>query len=202
MTGRRTALVSGVVLVTLILSFGAWRTWGPEGRLGNPGVRDDGPMVVPNPHGLSYTQPRGKVFTDGLEILWTTGDEVAVIESVELVGSRGIELVGAMVAPPPRAYGSESIIKSWPPVADRLFDASTLVDAVGAEIGPGRGSGGYGWELLVGLKAVEEGVLFRKGIRITYTVDGDRYEAVLPAELTICTGPEHEVRGRCPFVDE
>jgi hypothetical protein len=186
------------VMLALLIAVVAWRTWGPAGRLGNPGVRDDGPIDVPNAHGLAITKPVGKEFTDGLEILRTTGNELAVIESVELVGSRGIEMVGAMIAPPPRAYGAESIINSWPPVRDQLFDEDTLVDAVGAEIR----SDDWGWELLVGVKAVEEGVVFRKGIRITYTVDGDLYEVVLPAELTICTGPEYEVKGSCPFAEE
>lgn len=197
---RRTQVVSVAVavVVVLVLGLAAWRAWGPPGRLGNPGPRTDGPMDVPYAHGWSATKPVGHVFTDAFETLRTTGDEVAVIEEVELVGSRGIEMVGALLAPPPRRYGVEVSIDSWPPVLKSLFDEKTLVPAVGAEIG----SDERGWELLVGLKAVEEGVVFRKGIRVTYTVDGDLYEAVLPAELTICTGPAYEVKGRCRFADE
>jgi hypothetical protein len=194
----RVAALAAAVGIVLVLGVVAWRLWGPPGRLGNPGLRSDGPMQAPYAHGWSATKPVGHVFTDGFETLRTTGDDVAVIESVELVGSRGIEMVGALIAPPPRRYAAEVSIDSWPPVLKKLFDEETLVPAVGAEIGSDK----QGWELLVGLKAVEEGVVFRKGIRVTYTADGDRYEVVLPAELTICTSRDHEVEGHCPFADE
>lgn len=175
------------------------------GSLGCAGVgaaeRDpDGPMRKVSPHGSATTLPVQTVFTDGLEVLQLKGEEDATIEGVELIDSEGFELLGAKLAPPDREAGAIQIIDSWPPV-DRDLDESTLVEAVGQEVTPIAQDPG-GWELLIGLRVVEEGHLLRSGIRVLYEVDGEDYVLDIPAEFTVCTDSSYEVDGQCPYLGE
>ncbi|WP_205473235.1 hypothetical protein [Nocardioides sp. SYSU D00038] len=77
-----------------------------------------------------------------------------------------------------------------------MFDVDDVVDAEGASIRSD--PTGLGWELLVGMRVTEEGVLHRDSITIDYTVDDEAYSVTIPYQVTICTGPEFEVDGSCP----
>lgn len=202
---RAPHLVGLLVAATLALMLlEACQASRPELRAPTPGSHDevalpDGPLVVPEPHGWATTQPVGRVFTDGLEVLRLDTDQTATIESIELVGAQDLEIVGALLAPPPRTYGAETVMRSFPPRRPALFDRASLVEATGATIGPRAGAGQMGWELLLGLRATAAGIGFRDGIRIVYSVDGTRHDATFPAEVSVCTSPGLEVDGSCPF---
>ena len=162
-------------------------------------AQEGGPLAVPRAHGWSDTLERPGAFTDGLEILRTTGDDAVVtIRDVELLGADGVEMVGAMIAPPPRPYAAEVFIPRWPPRYPRLFDAEDLVDAEGAVVGPARGDQAVGWELLLGMRLTRPGVAVREGIRITYEHEGELYVADFPAEAVVCSDASFESpEGRC-----
>ncbi|WP_028652750.1 hypothetical protein [Nocardioides halotolerans] len=153
-------------------------------------------MVVGNPQGSSITLPVGKVVTDGVQVLRLSGEYEATIDKVELVGDDGMEFLGAGIAPPPRRSALEQFIFDWPPTKATQFDPATVVPAEGATIG-NETDEPMGWELLLGLKVVDEGKHTRTAIRITYTVDGEQYRVDLPTELTVCTGPAYETDGEC-----
>jgi hypothetical protein len=154
-----------------------------------------GPLNRPNAHSWAFSQPVGAVFPDGLEILRLNGDREAVIESVELVGDGGLELVGVRLSPPGgRSIGSVQFMPGFPP---RDHEIHQVVPAVGTTITP-IGQDPQGWELLVGMRVTRDAYLVREAIRVTYTVDGKRYAQVLPAGLAVCASPRHEVDGECP----
>lgn len=157
-----------------------------------------GPMHVPRAHGWSYTFPQDVTFTDGLEVLKIKGAESATITSVSFVGDPELTLVGAFVAPPPRRQMAVQVIPEWPPRAQSVFDAATLLPAEGARIRPNAESS-QGWELLLGVQVTEPGIFKRDSVEITYEVNGHEFSASFPAQLTVCTGVEYEVDGRCPF---
>lgn len=192
LVGLATGLSVAVAAVTS--SCGVLAPWGEDDR-------SIGPMHVPPPHGYSTTQPVADPFTDGGQILRLKTDQEARIESIELVGAKDLEIVGTMLAPPPRKYRAEALMKRYPPRRPALFERSSLVQAEGAVIGgPGREARKLGWELVLGLQATEEGIASREAIRIVYTVEGRSFEALFPAELTVCTDKSFEVDKRCPFL--
>jgi len=122
-----------------------------------------------------------------------------VIESIELEGADdGLELVGAKVAGPDRSYGAVQHFKTWPPKSYEPLESSAVIDAEGATITPHRA----GWELLLGMKATKEGYLTREGIRVNYTVAGEKLSRVLPATLFVCSSDGKVDRAnRCPLGD-
>jgi hypothetical protein len=151
-----------------------------------------GPLRDAPIHGWAMTLPEGDVFTDGLESLVITGGRPAVLDSVELVGSDGLEIVGVMLAGPERAINS-NYYPDFPP-ADPKLDPKLVIPAEGATLRPHEEAG---WELLLGLKVTKPGPLFREGVRINYTVDGVRYSRVLPEQLAICTSKDQEAHEGC-----
>jgi hypothetical protein len=124
------------------------------------------------------------------------------LDDIELIGDDGIELIGAKIAPPPppppRPLASTQLVKRWPPVQKGSFDPSTLVDAVGARIGSSADEP-MGWELFIGIRVAEEGMLHRSGIKVIYHIGSSHYATTIPGELMICTSERYEVDGRCPF---
>lgn len=160
--------------------------------------RTDGPLKVPRPHGGAVTLATGATFTDGFEILSLAGERDAVIDSISLVDSAGFELLGAEVASPDRKTGFVQFVHGWPPVAKELR-GTELVPATGATITPTGSSDGAGWELFVGIRVTGDGLLTRTGLKIDYTVDGEKFTATFPAELVVCTDSSYEVNGNCPL---
>lgn len=159
--------------------------------------RPPGPLAEAPAHAWAIEAAVDRPFTDGFTVVWLTGDQDAVIESIELEGADdGLELVGAKLAGPDRGYGSVQHFKAWPPKSYRPLDPSSVVDAEGATITPDQA----GWELLLGIKATKEGYLTREGIRVNYTVDGEKFSRVLPSTLFVCGGDgKVDVDNRCPL---
>ncbi|MFC6286146.1 hypothetical protein ACFP3Q_07230 [Nocardioides sp. GCM10027113] len=154
-------------------------------------------MSVPDEHGYAITLPAGTTFTDGYEILKLAGDEPAVIEDVTIAGDDGLELVGALLAPPPRLNAAVQLMRSWPP-RDEALDEDSFVEAVGARIEP-LSRAPMGYELLLGLRVADEGYLVRESVTVTYRVGETVYEVDFPASIAVCTDAGLEIRGRCPF---
>jgi hypothetical protein len=157
---------------------------------------DSEPLSNANPHGWATTMPVGSVFTDGFEVLHLDGHEPAVIKSVTMVGDPGIELVGASIATTERDIGSIQQLKGYPPSNPHI---PRIIPAAGASITP-FAQDEIGWELLLGIKIVDDGYLVRDGIIIEYSVGGEDRRAFDPAQLVVCTSSAY-YRGhsRCPF---
>jgi hypothetical protein len=119
-----------------------------------------------------------------LEVLRLEGSSSATIETVELVGAPQIQLLGAVLLPPGRELGSIQVVYRWPP-RDRDIQESDLIPAEGATIDGNKA----GWELFLGLRVEEVGQADRAGVKVEYTVDGERFATVLPAFLRVCAMP-------------
>ncbi len=197
MSAARLAATIGAALVAALVVTGV--VWSRQDD--DPSALPRGPMVVPLEHGYSLSMARGSTFTDGFEILRLKGDRPAVIESVEITADSGVEMTGAMLAPPPRENAAVQVLKGWPPTHDAL-DESTFVDAVDATIQP-LSREPMGYELLIGLRVTGEGFLVRQAVTVTYRIEDTRYQVVFPAVISICTGPKYEKpNGQCPFPEE
>jgi hypothetical protein len=159
------------------------------------GPVEGGPLRDVPEHGYSLTVAEGETFTDALESLVVTGDEPAVLDAVELVDAEGLEVVGYQLIGPEREINLDWV-PGYPPRAadDEHLDESLIVPG-DTPIQPGETAG---WELLLGIKVTEPGPLYRAGIRYNYTVDGVQYTRTVPAQLKVCTSPEHLVDGACP----
>jgi hypothetical protein len=145
-----------------------------------------GPLTGTDGHAWAIEAKMGKPFTDGFNVLELSGDQDAVITSVELVDAEGMEIVGAEIAGPDRGYGAVQHFKGFPPNDYAPLDPGAIVSAEGATLSPGGSVGGY--ELLIGIRPVKSGFLERKGVRVNYTVDGEEFSRVLPSKLYVCSG--------------
>lgn len=156
---------------------------------------EGGPLRGAPEHGYTLTVAPGETFTDGMEILVVHGDKPAVIDSVELVGAKGMKVLGFKFVGPGRAETGQW----WPgyPPEGRGLEQGLVVPA-STKIQPQMTNG---WELLLGIKVTKPGPLWRDGIRYTYTVDGVQYATTVPAQLKVCTSPEQEIDGGCPPPD-
>lgn len=187
---HRYLMVAVAVVVAAILGVAAFA--------GTPRT-EGGPMIVPDPHGWATSDAGvGDVFTDGSEILDLAGDQNAVIEDIRLVGDEGLELVGAKIVGGDRKIGAIQYNKDFPPTNEPELDDAVFYDAVGATITPEAVNPG-GWELLLGIKATEEGNLVREAIEVDYRVGEEKYTVSWEALLGVCTSPEYEVDGKCPL---
>ncbi len=186
-----------VAVASLVAGATAVHLGRSDPKAGSVERRADGPMHVPPAHGGAVTLRTGAVFTDGFEILSVAGDEPATIDSVALVDNGGFELLGAKVASPDRRTGFVQFLHGWPPAGPEL-KGTRPIDAMGASITPSA-AGEPGWELFVGIRVTGTGVLERTGIKVDYTVAGERFTATLPAQLVVCTSRSQEVRGHCPM---
>ena len=152
---------------------------------------DAGPLRTPDPHAWGHPVEVGSPFADGLEVLRLEGSSSATIETVELVGAPQIQLLGAVLLPPGRELGSIQVLYRWSP-RDRDIQESDLIPAEGATIDGNKA----GWELFLGLRVEEVGQADRAGVKVEYTVDGERFATVLPAFLRVCAMPAGAVLPR------
>jgi hypothetical protein len=182
MRGRRGPVVAAVLGVAGLL-------------VGCGGPVEGGPLRDVPEHGYSLTVAEGETFTDALESLVVEGDKPAVLDSVELVDAEGLEVVGYQLIGPERKVNLDWV-PGYPPRErdDEHLDESLIVPG-DTPIQPKETNG---WELLLGIKVTQPGPLYRGGIRYTYTVDGVQYTKTVPAQLKVCTSPEHLVDGYCP----
>lgn len=155
---------------------------------------DGGPIKASPPHGWSTTQRVGATFGDGLEMLRLTGQQDAVIKSVSITGDDGLKLVDARLAGPDRETAVQRF-PTWPPVGEYRRWVKPMVPAEGATITPDPA----GWELLLGLKVTRPGYLVRDSVRVEYEVGGRTYVRDFGGQLVVCTSPDMEVNGECPF---
>ncbi len=156
--------------------------WDREVR---PDRESGGPLEVPPKHGYMFTLPQGTRFTDSFERLTANGDRPLVLESVELVGGEGLRLLGFKILGPERDT-TRDFFPEYPPALEDVKElgATAILDGPGAVIEPGNE---MGWELLVGIEITQPGPLWRKGLRINYSVDGKKYTAFFPAQIQVCT---------------
>lgn len=138
-----------------------------------------GPLLVP-PDNVYYPDyEQGDVFTDGWQRLLVKGDERAVVESVELTGSNGLELVDVLYAGADRKIGSVQVMPRFPP---RRRALGQLMPVEGATVPPGD----MGLELIIGLRVTGDGFAFREGVRIRYRVGQTRYVVDFPSGIAVC----------------
>lgn len=158
-----------------------------------------GPLRPPRPHGWSITLRSQSVFTDGFEVLRLKGAKAAKLESVELTGAKGLELVGFSVAAPGRNYAFVDYVPSWPPPDSGPFRGVQIQEGVGALLKPSTDPQDEGFELLLGLRVTaRDGYGTREGLRISYRVGGKRFTLRWAAELAACAKASARVHGRCP----
>lgn len=150
-------------------------------------VGADGPLRGSGAHGWSIDGGAGARFTDGLEVVDVASGSELTIKDIDLEGARGMRLIGAMVAPPPREFASLQYIPSWPPV-DPDLDEVRLVDAEGAVLRAADDRDEQGWELLLGIEVTDARTATRSGIDVTYEAGGKTFVLSIPAELQVCVG--------------
>lgn len=148
------------------------------------GWSSDGPVVLPFDHGYVARYGEGDVFTDGFERIRLSGSRPGVLEKVELVGPDvdRLEIVGVLLAVPERDLGSYQVAPGYPPRHPEVEALGTLVEAEGAPLATGK----VGSVMQIGIKVLDPGLLVRTGVRIYYTVDGERYTALLPGAISVC----------------
>jgi hypothetical protein len=187
----RTRIVVVLACLALLVA-GGWWTFA---ELTRPERVEGHHLEMPHMHGYQMTLPVGQRFTDGGETLDVVGDRPVVLESVELVDGDGLRVLGFMTAGPER-NGTFDYLPSYPPV-DPLgnLTGEMMKPGPGTELAPGVAGG---WELLLGLQVMDEGPLWREAIRINYTVDGEKFFTVFPAQISLCTEIGQKGReGRC-----
>jgi hypothetical protein len=194
--------VSAVVLAAGVAGVAGFAGLGGLTRTGFGGPEAGGPLLPPAPHGFVMTQPVGHVFTDGVETLKLEGTKPAVLRNVELVGTKGLKIVGVSLVRPGRKVGTIQAIDGWPPRDPYLRSADLMRNGIGATFTPSsENPAKQSYELLVGLKIVRHGYLVRDGFRITYDVDGTTYRRFFPAQLAVCTSRSLEQADGCPIPD-
>jgi len=156
----------------------------------------DGPLVVPRAHLSIKTMRPGESFADGTEVLHLLGTSPAMIEKVYMVDANGFEDLGAVLAPPRRKIGAVGIT-TWPP-SGRELAGVPLLPADGATITPDVANGGWGWELLLGMRPTQVGYLSRSAIQVDYRVGDDLFTSTFPAEFVVCNDERVLVEGQCP----
>lgn len=179
-------MVVTVVLAVVVVALGA-ATSSCSSPEASP-RKDGGPIEPPNGHGWALSVKPGKVFTDGLEVIYVRGNESAVLDSVEIIADDELELVEAFVVPPPRVNAAVQLIMEWPPT-DSSFGEQAVESATGAVIRPAVGEEKSGWELLLSMRATKAGQFQRTGVKILYHVGSDRYQVTFPAEMIVCVDP-------------
>lgn len=147
--------------------------------------REPGPIDVPNAHGWSYDNAVvGKSFTDGFETLGFATTEPVVVTAVHLEGDPELQLDGVLVADGTRRVGATQFDATFPPTSPDFGRLTPLIDRTLLHEDLGRYDA---FELVLGLSVTQPGAWRRTGVRIDYMVGGEKYSAILPAELIVCT---------------
>lgn len=150
------------------------------------GWTEGGPALPPNAHGYVVRYQAGDVFSDGLERVKLAGNQPGVLDHVEISepSADRFKVIGVRVAGPHRSIGSWQVGDGFPPVIKGYGPdpLGKLVPAHGASLPTGI----TGSVLVIGLKVVKPGLGIRTGVRIYYTVAGEKYTTLFRAAIANC----------------
>lgn len=148
--------------------------------VGPSAISTDGPTVRQNPTTYYPRFPVGTTFTDGLQKFVISGTRPATIEDVQAIGTTsGMKFLGASVAGEDRRWAAIESMPSYPPTQSSL---GSIRPAAGAVVRPGR----VGAELLLGMKITKPGIQQRPGIRVIYSIAGQKYQVDYHATIVNC----------------
>lgn len=171
--GRRFPARAGVRAVAASTTLGLlWLT-------GCTAAVEGGPLLAPPDNVYFPTYERGDVFTDGFQSLMVRGKNPAVVQSVEMVGVEGLELIDVLYAGPDRKIAAIQVMDGFPPHRRTL---GKLAPVEGATVPPGN----MGLELIIGLRVTNDGFAYREGLRIHYRVGDTRYVTEFPSSIAVC----------------
>lgn len=193
---KRLIWTAGGLAVVFAVAVAVWADIGPgDDPRAEPGWSDNGPVRVPDKHGYIVRYEVGEVFTDGYERVLLTGSRPGTLERVEIVGPNvdHFEMVGVLLAGPDRRTGS---VQAYPgfsahPTYPHTRGLGKLVPAEGATLAPGE----VGSVLQIGLKVLKPGLAIRSGVRLYYTVDGEKFTSYQPGAIVVC--PEDRTDDEC-----
>jgi hypothetical protein len=155
--------------------------------------RDLKPGPLGNPGGTAgYALPKDtpEVFTDGFGVIALPGNKPAELLKVEsLGGGSTFEFLGAKLAAPEREFSQQQVLAGWPPAG---LDAK-VYKADGATILPAAKTfNANGYELLLGYRIKSREPAIRTGIRLTYRIGDETFEAVIPAAFAMCASNQSD----------
>jgi hypothetical protein len=184
-------IVPGLVLAALLVL--GVVAWAPRGGAAAPPAAPPaplagGPVVAAETNQLSFSREAGTEFSYGLPIAFNRAGEPARIEAVRLERpTAGLKLVGVLAGGPAREAVATSGDTVFPPRSDGPADlhraAAFAIPPVESE------AGSRGIELVLGLTVPTAGRYEMRGVRVTYTLGGRRYERLLPNTLAVCAVP-------------
>lgn len=148
------------------------------------GWSNDGPVRISAEHGYVVRYAPGEIFTDGFERVHVEGSDPGVLQDVELVGPGAdqLEVVGVLLAGPDRRVGTFQVSSGFPPTHRHVKGLGELVEGEGAPLAVGE----IGSVLQIGIKVLDPGLVIRTGVRIYYTVNGEKFTALLPGSIAVC----------------
>ncbi len=160
------------------------------------GTLESGPLKPPEPvnaTGGGFTLPVGHAFTANTFHLHNYGDQPAVLDGVDLIGSTGgIELVGALVSLQDSRFSGDG---TFPPSFG--INMSPLR---GFAIPPDQELGTRDVAVFLGLREKRVGVEWFTAVGIRYHVGARRYRYVFPYAVAICTTVDRYASGKVPCV--
>ncbi len=188
---RRVLLSAVLVAITVVVVAAAIVLRGP---------RHDGPLTTNSAVNISYPLADEEVFVWGMNLPWYGDPAVGDIriDSIEPVGTRGIEVLGLVlnnsVLRPDGSclsYGDRPAA-SFPPseVPTREVSGAVLSDADGKRCSNDP-------SVLVGVRWLPNSSAGRiDALRMLYHHRGVAYELVMPYSLDVCRGQPDDAQGR------
>ena len=137
----------------------------------------DGPLEAMDRISIEQPLPSGETGTWGMVLPMNPTQSPITIESIDAVNPQGIEVIGIVVNDPD-VDGGVGTALGFPPAG------TTVRPAAGAVLQPA-GSASPNLQVLVGVRhdGIDRGTI--EALRIAYTLDGNRYEEVLPYSLVV-----------------
>jgi hypothetical protein len=137
----------------------------------------DGPIQAREEIEIEMPLPSGESGTWGMVLPTNPTSSPIVIESIEAVGPAGLTILGIVVNDPDVDGGIGTAL-GYPP------EGATMRSPVGAVLPPA-GSASPNVQVLVGVEREGSGEGRIDGLKVEYTLDGTRYEEVLPYSLVV-----------------
>jgi hypothetical protein len=139
--------------------------------------RTDGPLAEGSSVAVDFPLRRGQTGTWGTVLPANPTPTSVMIESINAVDPRGLEIVGVLVNDPQRDGGVGTLDVFPPP--------GSLGRAVeGARVAPSGAEAPY-LQVLVGVRLTGAGDGTIEALRVQYRHDGTLYEVVLPHRLRV-----------------